>query len=78
MYIAVGKDVQDTQSLTPQGIGILGAGGRHAPAEGSHNVVQFIGNGQNAAFVALGQFIAGKPGHILFPNGLGHSLAFPI
>ena len=78
MHIPIGHDVQNTQSLTAQGVGILGPGGSHAPAEGGHNVVQFVRHGQDPAFVALGQFIAGKPGHVLFPDGLGHFLPFVV
>ena len=47
--VSIGDDIEDTQGLAAQGIGILGTGWSFPAAEGCCDIIQFIGNGKETA-----------------------------
>ncbi len=71
------KDSQDRQRMAPQGIGILGTGGREPGHPATGHVVQAIGDRQGAADTVTRQISSGGPRIIVVFNGAANLCGLP-
>ncbi|OPZ71830.1 MAG: hypothetical protein BWY80_01246 [Firmicutes bacterium ADurb.Bin456] len=70
--LTIQDNVADSQSLSPQGIGILGAARLDADGKATCDIIYFVGNAKNFPGQAGREDITGKTRQVMFKNSQRH------
>ena len=78
MILCLNQHIYHAQSLTAQSKWILGAGRNQTAAEGSHDIINLVSQGNDTASNTCRLSIASKPWHVVFVDSLSNSSSLTI